>query len=311
MDNRTRTERLSLREISRRLGIPPSSVAYYKDRFGPYIPTCPPAKGASSSSARIAYPPEALQIFKEIRDMYTQHWTTDAIEQDLAAKLYGLHAPEEPAGHTASSLLERFSQVLEAQAAMRREMEGLRDELASLRAKARDLDAQVFEERSQRVALALELEVLRDAHQEQERRYQTHKERVRKERHTHQQQAPGEPHLDLPLVIRTTTNEYLGVVGRTKPFSLRDFMRLVEHGGARRGQVALSWQAKPPRWVLLLSANDPETGRPRRHRMEVARITTPNGNEVMQITRLAMDGVDAPEPFLLVLFRKIKEEFDG
>ncbi|AGW14498.1 hypothetical protein [Megalodesulfovibrio gigas] len=308
MHNSSCDERLSLREISRRLGIPPSSVSYYKDRFGAYIPTCPPGNGASASSSRIAYPLEALQIFKEIRDMYTQHWTTDAIEQDLAAKLYGMHDPQSSANHAASSVLERLSQVLETQGAMRRELELLRDEVTSLRAKARDLDAQVFEERSQRVALALEVAELRDALHDALHDRKRQEETTQQSRRSRNTEAP---HLDLPLVIRTAANEYLGVVGRTKPFSLRDFMHLVEHGSSRRGQVALSWQNHPPCWVLLLSANDPDTGHPRRHRMEVARVTTPSGNEVMQITRLAMDGVNAPEPFLLVLFRKIKEEFDG
>ncbi|GAB7081781.1 hypothetical protein [Megalodesulfovibrio paquesii] len=259
--------------------------------------------------------------------MYTQHWTTDAIEQDLAARLYGAaRAMEDPSPQFASSVLERFSQLLEAQTALRRELESVRDELASVRAKSRDLDAQVFEERSQRVALSLELDELRDALTERLRQEQAHQQTHQRAHHDNEsrrkaQQNPGahappggaedDWHLSLPLVIRTAANEYLGVVGRTKPFSLQDFMHLVEHGGTRRGHVALSRLTNPPRWVLALSANDPETGRIRRHRMEVARVTTPSGNEVMQITRLAMDGVDAPEPFLLVLFRKIKEEFDG
>lgn len=69
---------LSLREIARQLGIPPSSIAYYRDRFAVYLPA-PEGEGR-----RARYPAVALEIFRAIRGMYASNWPAERIEAVLA-----------------------------------------------------------------------------------------------------------------------------------------------------------------------------------------------------------------------------------
>lgn len=69
---------LSLREIARQLGISPSSIAYYRDRFAVYLPA-PEGEGR-----RARYPAVALEIFRAIRGMYASNWPAERIEAVLA-----------------------------------------------------------------------------------------------------------------------------------------------------------------------------------------------------------------------------------
>ena len=53
---------LSLREIGRRLGIPPSTVVYYKDRFARFFPA------AGGAGRRRRYPAESMDLIRRIRE---------------------------------------------------------------------------------------------------------------------------------------------------------------------------------------------------------------------------------------------------
>ncbi|MFV0421676.1 MerR family transcriptional regulator [Oleidesulfovibrio sp.] len=82
-------ELLSLREIGRRLDVPPSSIVYYKDRFVRFIPT------AGGKGRRLKYPPEAVTLFKEIREMFERNLSAEEIESHLSEKdvIAGAYGP--------------------------------------------------------------------------------------------------------------------------------------------------------------------------------------------------------------------------
>jgi len=70
-------ELLTLREIARRLDVPPSSIAYYKDRFARFLPA------GEGRGRRLRYPVHVLDIFREIRSMYTRNVAAEQIEKRL------------------------------------------------------------------------------------------------------------------------------------------------------------------------------------------------------------------------------------
>lgn len=80
-------ELLTLREIARRLDVPPSSIAYYKDRFARYLPA------GEGRGRRLRYPVHVLDIFREIRSMYTRNVAAEQIEERLEELVAALSAP--------------------------------------------------------------------------------------------------------------------------------------------------------------------------------------------------------------------------
>ncbi len=127
---------ISLREIGRRLNIPPSTVVYYKDRFARFIPV------AGSAGRRQRYPAEVLEIFRRIREMFENNWSAEQIERELALRFNGVFegGPARAASRRGretvrqfASALEKMSDLLENQSLFRSEIRSLRDEVAQLR----------------------------------------------------------------------------------------------------------------------------------------------------------------------------------
>ncbi len=129
---------VSLREIARRLDIPPSTVVYYKDRFERFIPH------AGGPGRRKTYPPEALELFREIRAMYDSNWTAEQIEADLSERSPDIGgqgpargddgafqaAVESPAlVRSLTGVLDRMSGLLEDQAEQKAEIRALKAEV--------------------------------------------------------------------------------------------------------------------------------------------------------------------------------------
>lgn len=196
-----------------------------------------------------------------------------------------------------ADLFDQLTRGKATQAALRREVANLKRHLAAQRAAADTQRAHLKAERAHRQALLQEIDAL---HEEIASLQAAHEKEFA---------TPGAHLLRLPLVIRNAHNEFLGVTGHAKPFSLGDFLDLVEQGGHKRqAPVAMVWQRRAATWMAQFHAKDPHTGHARQHGMVVAPITTPRGNRVMHLARLTRDGVDAPEPFLRVLFQKIKAE---
>ncbi|MGJ3523737.1 MerR family transcriptional regulator [Nitratidesulfovibrio sp. D1] len=118
---------------------------------------------------------------------------------------------------------------------------------------------------------------------------------------------------DLPLVIRRNS-EYLGVSGRDKAFTLRKLLALVDRHAARRHRVGMDWGRSGSAWVLRLTTDEPASGRQggsRTHELTLQLVTTPSGNHVTRLSRLAINGDTVPDRFLLELFRNIKESYES
>lgn len=287
---------ISLREIGRRLNIPPSTVVYYKDRFARFIPV------AGSAGRRQRYPAEVLEIFRRIREMFENNWSAEQIERELALRFNGVfEGGPAPGGEPAAgaetvrqfaSALEKMSDLLENQSLFRSEIRSLRDEVAQLRRERAEAET-AWQERVR--DLERQLEDLRRGAGEGGSALEF----------------PPSEHLERPLVIRSSQGEYLGVMSRdNRPFSLQDFIGLMERRMARGQSVALTWRRQGLQWELSVSA-PAEDGRERRILLVTARTVTPSNNVVTQIVRLSVDGQTAPDSLLVGLFKQIKESFGG
>jgi len=297
---------MSLREVGRRLNIPPSTVVYYKDKFEKFIPS------SGGGGRRRRYPIEALEIFRRIREMFGSNWTVEQIENELALKFSTLIRNEQndqqlnDVAVGASSIgmeqiLARISDALDDQGLFRSEIRSLRDELSGLREGYISLKEEVVG----RVGLLEEqLKVAQAANERLERM-------VRGQESGGGIAFPDSEYLERPLVIRSN-GEYLGVQGTgAKHFSLKDFVALIELRASSVRGVDTSWQYKSGNWVLVVKMDDAEKQLHQDVVLVTAKTVTPSGNTVTEIVRLNIDGVDAPDSLLLGLFRQVRTVFGG
>lgn len=286
---------LSLREIGRRLGIPPSTVVYYKDRFARFFPA------AGGAGRRRRYPADSMDLIRRIREMFEKNWSAEQIEQELSAG-YGLFesAAEAPAPGPAAdasglaAALERVSDLLDQQGLFHSEVRSLREEVAALRRERAESEAR---QDAQVRALEQELAELRGL--------------LRQNGGSGSLAFPPADYLDLPLVVRTGQGEYLGVLGRnSQPFRLKDFAALLEGSPVRATPPVLAWRRAGQGWILDLQ-DVSVGGQERRIVLDTARTVTPSKNAVALVQRLSVNGQDAPDALLLSLFRQIRESFGG
>lgn len=306
---------LSLREISRRLDIPASSITYYKDRFSRHIPRHP-----SGTARRTRYPFEALSLFKEIRTMFEQNWTAEQIEQELQNKLgqsgddksyeqlinnNSTNIASDPLLKHLNNLLERTASLLENQALFRAEIDSLRLELDTLRQEKRQVEQHYLQKIA---ALENDLDELR---QEKAEMLRAILEQSARPGPDSDQVSPPEVLLSLPLVLKTSADHYLGVGGKGQVFSLRKFLELIENNDQGNKTVRLSWSKDGPRWLLEISILNKDSLERHQHAMELRQTITPNHNNVIELSQMVSDGNTVPQEILLALFRKIKEELKG
>lgn len=76
-DGMTDAPLFTLREIARHLGIPESTVRYYRDTFAPYLPTV-------GAGRRRRYPSEAVEAMRLVARGFAEQRGRGAIEQELA-----------------------------------------------------------------------------------------------------------------------------------------------------------------------------------------------------------------------------------
>lgn len=290
---------ISLREVGRQLGIPPSTVVYYKDKFEQYIPSF------GGEGRRTRYPVEVVEIFRRIRAMFNDNWSTEQIERELALKFSTLindqqddqsfeqHVPRKGVEELAG-VLSRISDVLDNQSLFRSEIRSLRDEVASIR-EERDRERQVFE--SVVESLKKDVSALR--------------RRLSGQREGGGIDFPPAEFLESPLVI-ASGGEYLGVQGKgRKHFSLADFVQLIERKESESVAVETSWRRQNDHWVLVVRTEDAKNEREQNIVLVAKKTVTPNQNTVTEIIRLNIDGNDAPDALLLTLFRQLKNVFNG
>lgn len=297
---------ISLREVGRKLDIPPSTVVYYKDKFHKYIPS------EGGGGRRRRYPVEVLEIFRRIRKMFNDNWSTEQIEKELALK-FSLLMNDQSSGRcvdqrTASvkisdvtdalprevgSVLSKMSDVLDNQSLFRSEIRSLRDEVAGLRKERREAE----EEYARRVE-GLEREVVEL------------RRRLKRQSPSGEINFPPAEFLSSPLVI-CSNGEYLGVQGKgQKVFSLEDFVLLIERKVSDSMNVDTAWKRQNGHWVLVIRTTDGNSGREQSIVLVAQETITPSGNTVTEIIRLNVDGNDAPDVLLLTLFRQLKSVFN-
>eukprot|EP00831_Metopus_contortus_P050574 TRINITY_DN42504_c0_g1_i1.p1 TRINITY_DN42504_c0_g1~~TRINITY_DN42504_c0_g1_i1.p1 ORF type:complete len:350 (-),score=32.77 TRINITY_DN42504_c0_g1_i1:5-1054(-) len=294
---------ISLREVGRQLDIPPSTVVYYKDKFSRYIPS------VSGGGRRRRYPVEVLEIFRRVREMFNDNWSTEQIEKELALKFSmlmndqqydqqdeqsSLASGADSFAREVGTVLTKMSDVLDNQSLFRSEIRSLRDEVAALHRERKESER----------AHAERVEVLEQ-------------EMASLRRHLSGRTRgggidfPPEDFLASPLVI-CSEGEYLGVQGKgRKHFSLKDFVHLIERKVSASMTVETSWKRQDGHWVLVIRTEDAGKGREQNVVLVAKKTVTPSRNVVTEIIRLNIDGTDAPDALLLTLFRQLKSVFNG
>lgn len=290
-------EFISLREIGRRLGIPPSTVVYYKDKFARYIPS------TGGEGRRKRYPSEVLEVFRRIREMFGKNYSVEQIEQELALKfgtmINGDRSEREELSEDFKRVLSRLSEAVQDQSLFRSEIRSLRDEVADLRREHRDMTGR-YRERVE--VLEKGLEAVRRKNRDLERR-------IAAGAGGGSIDFPPEEYLGRPLVIRTD-GEYLGVQGKSKKhFSLMDFVALIERRMSESMKVETSWEHKDGSWVLMVKTEANGTANAQNIVLVTKETMTPSGNRVIEIVRLNINGNDAPDALLLSLFRQVRSVF--
>jgi hypothetical protein len=123
--------------------------------------------------------------------------------------------------------------------------------------------------------------------------------------------APPAVLLSQPLVVKTSSEEYLGFCGPDRRhFSLKDFMGLILQTLSTRSPVEMRWESRDGEWVLVISAQREDACEELCILLVVRRATTPRENTVTQIIRLNINGHEAPQPLILSLFRQIRKKFE-
>ncbi len=131
---------LTIAQIAQALGLPESTVRYYRDHFPDYIPVL-------GEGRQRRYPAEAVEVFRVIADtLRKDHGSAAAVEETLS-RMFPRAAtvtatPPQAAAETQQSgpqLAERVLDVLETQA---RALEALAAEVAALKAELSARDAE-------------------------------------------------------------------------------------------------------------------------------------------------------------------------
>ncbi len=306
---------LSLREVSRRLGIPPSTIVYYKDKYSKFIPS------TGSGSRRQKYSENVLEIFRRIREMYGMNWSTEQIENELSIKFgvlidkikneqqvinnAGLDASSDMQSviQGLASVIEKVSDLLSSQMLFQSEIRELRDEVASLRSEKHKLEAQVNE---RVLDLAMEIGQLKRDRVELFRL-------LRKggvSSGPDESSFPSTAYLERPLVIQNSEGEYLGVAGKgRKHFSLEDFVKLLENSVNSHRSVDLKWEKKDSSWILVITANEDVSGDEKAIVLVTEENITPNNNTVVRIVTMSINDKNVPDALLFSLFKQIRDSF--
>ncbi|MFV0421675.1 hypothetical protein [Oleidesulfovibrio sp.] len=215
-----------------------------------------------------------------------------------------------------SGVLEKMSGVLEAQAGFREEIQSLRREVALLR---NEREQQAQQHRQKIAELEKQIEFLRTEKTtyRENAGFGTRTEQAgsaRQERKADGSRGAGikppASFLGRPLVIHRG-EEYIGVVGRGKPFTLAMLISLIERNAGSQKVRSMEWRRDKEQWMLVINSQDADGSQKHEHELRVARTTTPSGNTVTQLCRLRIDGDVVPENFLLALFKSIKDGLES
>ncbi|TIH19942.1 MerR family transcriptional regulator [Marinifilum sp. JC120] len=306
---------LSLREVGRRLEIPPSTVVYYKDKYSKFLPS------TGDGGRRQKYSVEVVEIFRRIREMYGMNWTTEQIETELSLKFgvlvdsikndqqlisgAGLESGSdmETVIKGLSSVLGKVSDMLSSQALFQTELRDLREEVSTLRSEKRKLSADTNE---RIMDMAMEIGSLKRDRAELFRLL-----RAGGGIGPDESSFPSSDYLERPLVIRNSEGDYLGVAGKgRKHFSLEDFVKLLENSVNSHRSVDLNWKEESGQWVLVIDASEGQSASQKKIVLVTEENVTPNNNTVVRIESMEINSKAVPGALLFSLFKQIRESFD-
>lgn len=206
-----------------------------------------------------------------------------------------------PAQDPLSVLMDKMAGVLESQTVYRREIASLQREVAELENRLAERER----EHAERVrALEAEAGRLRS----ENRRMEDYVRR-RVERGGGLHATPSSEFMMLPLVIGTDRGEFLGVGGKGRGhFTVRNLLSLIQSSQSAARSVKTDWDRDRDHWILHVRVRD---ARQQQHLVLLLRRTlTPSSNLVAQLASMVVDGKPVPDPFLLGLFRQIKDSFN-
>ena len=245
--------------------------------------------------------------------MYSNDWSTEQIEKEISLKFSKILADQNTDQSIGQSenrysgcsgdaggrlvgmdvLLARLTDSLENQTLFRSEIRSLRDEVSELR-RERVEERRTF--REQIAVLENEMSGLRT-------------ELSRRRGLGDGIDFPPSSYLEQPLVI-SSNGKYLGVQGQGhSPFSLKDFIGLIENNASGQSVVETSWKKSNDNWVLVVHTEDQAAKREQNVILVTAKVKTPKNNDVTEIVRLNINGADAPDALLFSLFRQVRNAF--
>jgi DNA-binding transcriptional MerR regulator len=106
----------SVSDMARELGVPESTVRYYRDLYGHHIPSL-------GTGRRRLYPPEALAVLHHITRSYAAGLKREQIEQELSSQEEHPRSPgtdiERPSGTTSQDYRELVAALLDGDAERR------------------------------------------------------------------------------------------------------------------------------------------------------------------------------------------------
>lgn len=298
---------VSLRDIAIRLGLPPSTVVYYRDRFGEFLPA------PAFVGRRKRYPPEAVAVIRTIREMFDSNLSTEEIRKALSGNGNGPRPAKgrvPPAERDDASSRDVLACRLDEMTALLRDQEALKNELAALRdeltLRGRAADEAEEERRTELAALREELEKV-TAQRDFMERYIL--KSIQRDNIFHS--SPSNVFLELPLVIVSRTGEYLGVSGKShRMFTIRSLVSLLQSNTNARMDIAIRWERNKEAWDLRVEARDREHGTNQSLALTFKEAVTPSRNIVARLTDMILDGKKTPEKYIRALFKQFKDSLD-
>lgn len=124
---------LTMAQIAQQLGLPESTVRYYRDKFSEWIPVV-------GEGRHRRYPPEVVEILRIIADVLRNHGTPDAVIAVLSHSYPRTIPATIPQQQTAAAQQQSDSGLVEAFQALRvavelqtQQIAGMQDDLRQLR----------------------------------------------------------------------------------------------------------------------------------------------------------------------------------
>ena len=300
---------MALREIGRRLSIPPSTMVYYRDRFSKYIPY------KMSAGGRCRYPAETLAVFETIRRCFSRKWSWEQIDAALAARFPVVADHDHAAGQSASdnsttiadnhallkemaASMARIAQALDQQGTFIGQLHDLQQDLRRLREDKQQSDLQY---RDQISRLAEELNRLKKAGR---------RESDRQARGQQDRRAglwPGSDFLHHPLTVHYPPQRHLGIKdSRNAALNLDQLIETIEKNVSGAKSADLSWHKYGDAWTLKATLRSPHAEKDRQIILEAQSTITPKGNPVTEILRMRIEDQELSKDDLLKFFKLYK-----